>query len=145
MVPCVIINFSLSGFDFDGPRAHVQQQKKRPIQQFHSKEVHLVVLLAFGIPPVLRPTLSEEDQPIRFSGAKIKGDGAHAFGVPLWQSQEGIGRLKVDGVQSRNIFTLEDNVTLKFHLRIIDAGKPGELQPNIVVLIHHLRRHPRYI
>uniref|UniRef100_A0A3B3CPQ5 Uncharacterized protein n=1 Tax=Oryzias melastigma TaxID=30732 RepID=A0A3B3CPQ5_ORYME len=141
MVPRLIIDFSLRGFDFNGSRSHIQQQKKRSVQQLHGKEVHLVVLLAFGVPPVLRPALGEEDQPVGFGGAEVERDGAHAFGVPLGQSQEGIGRLKVDGVQSGNVFTLEDNVALKLHLRVVDAGEPGELKPDVVVLIHHLGRH----
>lgn len=84
--------------------------------------------------------MGEEYQSVGFSGAEIKGDGAHTFSVPLWQGKVGVWGLKVDGVHSGNIFTLEYHITLEFHLGVNNAGKAGELQPDVVVLIHHLWR-----
>lgn len=138
MVPGAIVDLCLRGFDLDGTRAHVQQQVQPPVQQLHRKEVHLVVLLAFCVPPVLWLPVGEEDQPVGFGGAEVEGDGAHALGVPLWKGQVGFGRLKVDGVQGGNVFTLENHVSLEFHLRVHDAGQPGQFQADIVVLVNHL-------
>lgn len=138
MVPAAIVDPSLCGLDLDGPRAHVQQQVKLSVQQLHGKEVHLSVLGAPGFLPVLWFTVGEEDQPVGFGGAEVEGDGAHPFGVPLGQGQVRIRRLKVDGVQRRNIFTLEGNVPLQFHLRVDDASQAGQLQTDVIVLVHHL-------
>lgn len=82
--------------------------------------------------------MGEEDQPVGFRGAEVKGDGAHALGVPFWQGQVGFGGLEVDGVEGGNVFALEDHVALELHLGVDNAGKAGELQADIVVLVHHL-------
>uniref|UniRef100_A0A674N8X5 Uncharacterized protein n=1 Tax=Takifugu rubripes TaxID=31033 RepID=A0A674N8X5_TAKRU len=66
MVPGAVIDLCLCGFHLDGARTHIQQQVQPPVQQLHRKEVHLVVLLAFRIPPVLRLPMGEEDQPVGF-------------------------------------------------------------------------------
>jgi len=84
--------------------------------------------------------VGEEYQPVGFGRAEVKGDGAHAFGVPFWQREVGVWTLKVDGVEGGNVFTLENHVALEFHLWVNYAGKAGELQSDIVVLIHHLGR-----
>lgn len=138
MVPGAVIDLCLRGFHLDGAGTHVQQQVQPSVQQLHRKEVHLVVLLAFRVPPVLRLPVGEEDQPVGFRGAEIKGDGAHAFGVPLWKGQIGLGRLKVDGVEGGNIFALKNYVSLEFHLGVHDAGQPGQFQADIIVLVDHL-------
>lgn len=82
--------------------------------------------------------MGEEDQPVGFRGAEVEGDGAHALGVPFWQGQVGFRGLKVDGVEGGNVFALEDHVTLELHLGVDNAGEAGELQADIVVLVHHL-------
>uniref|UniRef100_A0A671VF09 Uncharacterized protein n=1 Tax=Sparus aurata TaxID=8175 RepID=A0A671VF09_SPAAU len=87
MVPGAIVDLCLCGLDLDGAGAHVQQQVQPSIQQLHCKEVHLVVLLALRVPPVLRFTVGEEYQPVGLRRSEVKGDGAHALGVPLRQGQ----------------------------------------------------------
>lgn len=82
--------------------------------------------------------MGEEDQPVGFRGAEVEGDGAHALGVPFWQGQVGFRGLEVDGVEGGNVFALEDHVTLELHLGVDNAGEAGELQADIVVLVHHL-------
>lgn len=143
MVPGAIVDLSLCSLDLDGAGAHVQQQVQPSIQQLHCKEVNLVVLLAFCVPPVLGLAMGEEYQPVGFGGAEVKGDGAHTFGVPFWQGQVGVRVLKVDGVEGGNVFAFEDNVTLEFHLGVHDAGEAGQLQADIVVLVHHLGKKYR--
>uniref|UniRef100_A0A3Q3ENP5 Uncharacterized protein n=1 Tax=Labrus bergylta TaxID=56723 RepID=A0A3Q3ENP5_9LABR len=138
VVPGAVIDLGLSSFDFDGAGAHVQQQEQTSIQQLHRKEVHLVVLLALGVPSVLGLTVGEKDQPVRFGGAEVEGDGADAFCVPFRQRQEGVRGLEVDWVEGGYVFALEDHVALEFHLGVHDAGQTGELQADIVVFIHHL-------
>lgn len=143
MVPGAVIDLRLRGLDLDGAGAHVQQQVEPSVQQLHRKEVHLVVLLALWVPAVLGLAVGEEYQPVWFRGAEVKGDGAHAFGVPFRQGQVGVRGLKVDGVEGGNVFALEDHVTLEFHLGIHDAGEAGQLQADIVVLVHHLEKKYR--
>uniref|UniRef100_A0A8C9YQ21 Uncharacterized protein n=1 Tax=Sander lucioperca TaxID=283035 RepID=A0A8C9YQ21_SANLU len=138
MVPGAVVDLSLCGLDFDGAGAHVQQQVQPTVQQLHRKEVHLVVLLALCVPAVLGLAVGEEYQPVGFRGAEVKGDGAYAFGVPFGQGQVRVRRLEVDGVEGGNVFALEDHITLEFHLGVYDAGEAGQLQPDIIVLVHHL-------
>lgn len=138
MVPGAVVDLCLRGLDLNCSRAHVQQQVQPPVQQLHGKEVHLVVLLALGVPAVLGLAVGEEDQPVGLGGAEVEGDGAHALGVPFGQGQVGFRRLEVDGVQRGDIFTLEDHVALEFHLGVHNAGQAGQLQPDVVVLVHHL-------
>ena len=143
MVPGAVVDLSLRGLDLDGAGAHVQQQVQPSVQQLDRKEVHLVVLLALGVPSVLGLAVGEEYQPVGLGGAEVKRDGAHAFGVPFRQGQVGVGRLEVDGVEGGNVFALEDHIALEFHLGVHDAGEAGKLQPDIVVLIHHLGKKIR--
>lgn len=82
--------------------------------------------------------MGEEYQTVGFGGAEVKGDGAHALGVPFRQGQVGIRGLKVDGVEGGNIFALEGYVTLEFHLGVHNTGKAGQLQANVIVLVYHL-------
>lgn len=138
MVPNAIIDLGLRGLHLDGSRAHVQQQVQPSVQQLHCKEVHLVVLLALGVPPVLGLAVREEDQAIGLGGAEVKGDGAHALGVPLGQRQVGLGGLEVDRIKGGDVLALEHHVTLEFHLGVNDAGQAGQLQADVVVLVHHL-------
>uniref|UniRef100_A0A3Q2QAJ7 Uncharacterized protein n=1 Tax=Fundulus heteroclitus TaxID=8078 RepID=A0A3Q2QAJ7_FUNHE len=139
VVPCPIVDFCLSGLDFDGPRTHVQKQVQPSIQQLHRKKVHLVVLLALRVPPVLGFAVGEEYQPVGLRGAEVKGDGADALGVPLGQGEKGVRGLEVDGVKCGNVLALEDHVSLEFHLGVKDASQARELQADVVVLVHHLR------
>ena len=138
VVPGAVIDLGLRGFHLDGARTHVQQQVQPSVQQLHRKEVHLVALLTFYVPPVLRLPMGEQDQPVGLGGAKVKGDGGHAFSVPLGQRQVGLGRLKGDGVEGGNVFTLKNYVSLEFHLGVHDAGQPGQFQADIIVLVDHL-------
>lgn len=46
MVPGAVIDLCLCGLDLYGAGAHIQQQIQPSVQQLHSKEVYLVVLLA---------------------------------------------------------------------------------------------------
>lgn len=140
MVPGAIVDLCLCGLDLDGAGAHVQQQVQPSIQQLHCKEVHLVVLLALRVPPVLGFAVGEEYQPVGFRCSEVKGDGAHALGVPLRQGQVGVRGLEVDGVEGGNILTLEDHIALELHLGVHDAGEAGQLQADVVVLVHHLRK-----
>ncbi|CAG5928290.1 unnamed protein product [Menidia menidia] len=149
VVPGAIVDFGLGGFDFDGPGAHVQQQVQPAIQQLHGEEVHLVVLLALGVPPVLGLTVREEDQPVGLGGAEVEGDGAHPFGVPFGQRKVGVRGLEVDGVQGGYVFTLENHVPLEFHLWVHYAGQAGQLQPDRCHCVSHppllsdISRHPQ--
>uniref|UniRef100_A0A672IYD1 Uncharacterized protein n=1 Tax=Salarias fasciatus TaxID=181472 RepID=A0A672IYD1_SALFA len=138
MVPGAVVDLRLGGLNLDGPGAHVQQQVQPSVQQLHREEVHLVVLEAFGVPSVLRLPVGEEDEPVGLGGAEIEGDGAHALGVPLGQSQEGVRGLEVDGIQGGDVFALEDHVALKLHLGVDDASEAGQLQTDVVVFVHHL-------
>lgn len=138
MVPGAVVDLGLCGLHLNGSRAHVQQQVQPSVQQLHCKEVHLVVLLALGVPPVLGLAVGEEDQAVRLGGAEVEGDGAHALCVPLGQCQVGIGGLEVDGVKGGDVLALEHNVTLEFHLGVHDAGQAGQLKADVIVLVHHL-------
>lgn len=140
MVPGAIVDLCLCGLDLDGAGAHVQQQVQPSIQQLHCKEVHLVVLLALRVPPVLGFAVGEEYQPVGLRRSEVKGDGAHALGVPLRQGQVGVRGLEVDGVEGGNILTLEHHIALELHLGVHDAGEAGQLQADVVVLVHHLRK-----
>uniref|UniRef100_A0A6I8QHF6 Uncharacterized protein n=1 Tax=Xenopus tropicalis TaxID=8364 RepID=A0A6I8QHF6_XENTR len=51
--------------------------------KFNCKKIHLGVLLAPDILSVLRFTVGEKDEAVGLCGAEVKGDGTHAFGVPL--------------------------------------------------------------
>uniref|UniRef100_A0A8D2ZS48 Uncharacterized protein n=1 Tax=Scophthalmus maximus TaxID=52904 RepID=A0A8D2ZS48_SCOMX len=140
VVPGAVIDLGQRSLDLDGPRAHIQQQVQRSVQQLHREEVHLVVLLALGVPPVLGLAVSEEDQPVGLGSAEVEGDGAHALGVPFGQGQVGVGGLKVDGVEGGDVFALEGDVALELHLGVNDASEAGQLQADIVVLVHHLQK-----
>lgn len=143
MVPVTVIDLSLRGLDFDGARAHIQQQVQPSIEQLHRKEIYLVVLLALCVPSVLGLTMGEEYQPVGFGCAEVKRDGAHSFGVPFRQGKVGIGGLEADGVKGGNIFAFEYHVTLELHLRVHYAGEAGKLKANVVVLVYHLRKKYR--
>lgn len=82
--------------------------------------------------------MGEEYQPVGFGGAEVKGDGAHTLGVPFWQGQIGIRGLEVDGVECGNVFALKDHIALKFHLWVDNTGEAGELQADVIILVHHL-------
>uniref|UniRef100_A0A8C6IKB8 Uncharacterized protein n=1 Tax=Mus spicilegus TaxID=10103 RepID=A0A8C6IKB8_MUSSI len=127
MVPFPIIGFLLSGLHFDGARAHVKQQIQVAIKKFHSKEVNFCVLLAPDIFPFLRLPVSEENQAVGLSGAKVKGNGAHTFGVPLGQADVSLWGLKVDGIQCGHVLTLEHNFTIDFHLGVSNPGQARQL------------------
>lgn len=140
MVPFSIVGFLLSGFHFDGARAHVKQQVQVAIKEFHGKEVHFGVLLAPSILPLLGLAMGEEDQAIGLSGAEVKGDGTHAFGVPFGQADISLWGLKVDGVQRGHVLALENNFTIDFHLGIPDPGQARQLQTNVIILINNLSK-----
>lgn len=138
MVPGAIVDLGLRGLYLDGSGAHIQQQVEPSVKQLHGKEVHLVILLAFRVPPVLSLAMGEEDQAIGLGGAEVEGDGAYTLGVPLWQCQVGLWRLEVDGVKRGNILTFKHNVALELHLGVDDAGQAGQFQSDVVVFVHHL-------
>uniref|UniRef100_A0A3Q3IHZ4 Uncharacterized protein n=1 Tax=Monopterus albus TaxID=43700 RepID=A0A3Q3IHZ4_MONAL len=94
VVPGAVSDLSLCSLDLDGARAHIQEQVQPPIQQLHCKEIHLVVLLALCVPSVLGLAVGKEYQPVGLGCAEVKGDGAHTFGVPLWQGKVGVRGLK---------------------------------------------------
>lgn len=83
--------------------------------------------------------MGEEDQAIGFRGAEVKGDGSHALGVPLGEADEGFRGLEGDGVQRGHVLTLVRHLTLDFHLGVHDASEAGQLQSNVIVLVHHLQ------
>lgn len=143
MVPFPIVGFLLSGFHFDGARAHVKQQVQVAIQEFHGKEVHFGVLLAPNILPLLGLAMSEEDQAVGLGGAEVKGDGTHAFGIPLGQAYISLGGLKVDGVQRGHILTLEYNFPIDFHLGIPNPGQARQLQTDVIIFINNLSKAKR--
>ncbi|KAJ0027050.1 hypothetical protein NQD34_018050, partial [Periophthalmus magnuspinnatus] len=138
VVPVPIVDLCLRRFHFDGPGAHIQQQEQPSVQQLHGEEVHLGVLLTLGVPPVLSFALGEEDEPVGFGGAEVERDRSHSFGVPLGQRQRRLRTLEADGVQSGNVLALKDNVALKFHFGVDDAGQTRQLQADVIVLVHHL-------
>ncbi|KAJ0061052.1 hypothetical protein NL108_005861, partial [Boleophthalmus pectinirostris] len=141
VVPVPIVDLGLRRFDFDRPRAHVQQQIQPSIQQLYGEEVHLCILLSLGVPSVLSLSLGEEDESVGFGGTKVKGDGAHSFGVPLGKRQCGFWALEADGVQGGHVLTLEDDVPLKFHFGVHDASQARQFQADVIVLVHHLDRN----
>lgn len=140
MVPFPIVGFLLSGFHFDGARAHVKQQVQVAVKEFHGKEVHLGVLLAPSILPLLGLAMSEEDETVGLGGTEVKGDGTHAFGVPLGQADISLWGLKVDGVQCGHILTLEYNFAIDFHLGIPNPGQARQLQTDVIILINNLSK-----
>lgn len=140
MVPFPIVGFLLSSFHFNGARAHVQQQVQIAIKEFHSKEVHLGVLLTPHILPLLGLAMREEDQAIWLGGTEIKGDRTHAFGVPFRQTYISLWGLEVDGVQCGYILTLEYDFTIDFHLGIPNPGQARQLQTDVIILINNLSK-----
>lgn len=84
--------------------------------------------------------MSEEDQAIGLSGAEVKGDGAHAFGVPFGQADVSLRGLKVDGVQCSHILTLEYNFPVDFHLGVPNPGQARQLQTDVIILINDLSK-----
>uniref|UniRef100_A0A3P8TGW3 Uncharacterized protein n=1 Tax=Amphiprion percula TaxID=161767 RepID=A0A3P8TGW3_AMPPE len=115
---------------------HVQQQVQAAIQQFHCKEIHLdqgkdiFALLGFAV--------GEQDEAVGFSRAEIKRDGSHPLGVPLGEADVGLGGLKRNRVEGCHVLTLVEHLTLDLHLRVHDSSQTGQLQTDVVVLIHHL-------
>jgi len=93
----------------------------------------LLVLLAF-----LGLAVGEEDESVGLGGAEVEGDGAHALGVPLGQADEGLGGLEGDGVQRGDVLASVGHLPLDLHLGVHDARQPGQLQADVVVLVHHL-------
>uniref|UniRef100_A0A2K6JWX0 Uncharacterized protein n=2 Tax=Rhinopithecus TaxID=542827 RepID=A0A2K6JWX0_RHIBE len=140
MVPFPIIGFLLSGFHFDGARAHVKQQVQVAIKELHGKEVYFCVLLAPSILPLLGLSMSEEDQAIGLSGTEVKGDGAHTLSVPLRQTDVSLWGLEVDGVQCGHILTLKHNFAIDFHLGIPNSGQARQLQTDVIILINNLSK-----
>lgn len=140
MVPFPIIGLLLSGFYFNGAWAHVQQQVQIAIKEFHSKEVHLGVLLAPNILPLLGFAMSEEDQAIWLGGTEVEGDGTHAFGVPFGQTYVSLWGLEVDRVQCGHILTLEYNFPVDFHLGIPNPGQTRQLQTDVIILVNNLSK-----
>uniref|UniRef100_A0ABI7YBF7 Uncharacterized protein n=1 Tax=Felis catus TaxID=9685 RepID=A0ABI7YBF7_FELCA len=120
--------------------AHVKQQVEVAIEEFHSKEVHLGVLLAPSILPLLGFAVSEEDQAVGLGGAEVKGDGTHAFGVPLGQTDVRLWGLEVDGVQCGHILTLEYNLPIDLHLGVPNPGQARQLQTDVIILINNLSK-----
>ena len=82
--------------------------------------------------------MGEEDEAVRLGGAEVEGDGAHPLGVPLGQADEGLGGLEGDGVQGGHVLAAVRHLALDLHLGVHDAGQPGQLQADVVVLVHHL-------
>uniref|UniRef100_A0A8D2DJS0 Uncharacterized protein n=1 Tax=Sciurus vulgaris TaxID=55149 RepID=A0A8D2DJS0_SCIVU len=140
VVPFPVIGFLLSGFHFDGAGAHVKQQVQIAIEKFHSKEVNFCVLLTPSILSLLGLAVSEEDQAIGLSGAEVKGDRAHSFGVPLGQADVSLWGLKVDGVQCGHILTLEYNFTIDFHFCVPNPCQTRQLQTDVIILINNLSK-----
>lgn len=84
--------------------------------------------------------MGEEDQAVGLRGAEIKGDGSRPLGVPLGEADEGLRGFERNGVQGGHVLTLVRNLTHDFHLEVHDPGQAGQLQANVVVLVHHLQR-----
>ena len=84
--------------------------------------------------------MSEEDQAVGLSGAKVKGDRAHAFGIPLGQADVSLWGLKVDGVQCSHILTLEYYLTIDLHLGVPNPGQARQLQTDVIILINNLSK-----
>lgn len=82
--------------------------------------------------------MGEEDKAIRLGCAEIERDGSHPLGVPLGETDVGLGSLERNGVQSGHIFTLVGNLTLDFHLWVHNASQAGQFKTDVIVLIHHL-------
>uniref|UniRef100_A0A3B5QVS1 Uncharacterized protein n=1 Tax=Xiphophorus maculatus TaxID=8083 RepID=A0A3B5QVS1_XIPMA len=81
------------------------------------KKIHLSIF-AF-----LTLSVSEEDESIGLSRAEAN--------VRLWS-------LKGDWVQCGHILTFVGHLTLDFHLWIQNPSHPGQLQTDVIVLVHHL-------
>lgn len=93
------------------------------IQQLHSKEVHLRILLTPHVFPVLWLPMCKEDKAIGLRGAEVKGDGAHALSVPLGKADKGFWTLKADGVQSSHVLTFEDHISVDLHFCVSNSGQ----------------------
>lgn len=82
--------------------------------------------------------MGEEDEAVGLRCAEIERYGSHPLGVPLWEADVGLGSLERNGVQSGHILTLVGHLTLDFHLRVHNASQTGQLETDVIVLVHHL-------
>uniref|UniRef100_A0A8C6T1J7 Uncharacterized protein n=1 Tax=Neogobius melanostomus TaxID=47308 RepID=A0A8C6T1J7_9GOBI len=120
------------------------KQVEAAIQQLHCKEIRRchtdlgVLLAARGVLALLGLAVGEQDQAVGLGGAKVKGDGAHALGVPLGQADVGLWRLERDGVQRGHVLTLVRHLPLDLHLGVHDSSQTGQLQADVIVFVHYL-------
>uniref|UniRef100_A0A3B3UJX7 Uncharacterized protein n=1 Tax=Poecilia latipinna TaxID=48699 RepID=A0A3B3UJX7_9TELE len=127
MAPFSVIDLLVAGLELCFSRAHIDH--KVIGLQFPPG------LLLFG---PLRTSVAEQQQSAGLGGAEVEGDGACLLGVPLWQRDESFGSFERDGVESRHVLAAEHQVTVQRDLRVAVDGQPGELQFEVVVLVHHL-------
>lgn len=144
MIPLSVIDLLVHGESFGGARAHVQQQVEMAVQHLDGKEVNLerdgaLVLLLLLL--LLGLAVAEEEQAIRLSGAEVERDGAGLLCRPLVERDKGLGGLEGDGVQRGHALTLEGHRATHLHLGVTLLGKPRELQPYVIVLVHNLLVH----
>lgn len=144
MVPLAVIHLLIDCPGLCGSRAHVQQQVQMAVQHLNGKEVHLESLGALGVLGLLLGlAVAEEEEAVGLGGAEVKGDGARLLGVPLVEDDEGLWRLKRDGVQSGYVLALEGHGAVDLHLGIAQLGQPGQLKSHIVVFVHNLNWEQR--
>lgn len=139
MVPLAVIDFLINRLGLRGSGAHVQQQVQVAVQHLNGKEVHLERLRILGILWLLLGlAVTEEQKAVGLRGAKVKGDGARLFRVPLVEYYKRLWRLEGDGVESGHILALEGHSAMNLHLGITQLGHTGQLKPHVVVFVHNL-------
>jgi len=138
MAPIPVVDLLVAGFQLCFPRAHIDQQVQIALQQLHGEVIGLQLptgLLLFG---TLRTSVAEQQEAAGLRGAEVKGDGSRLLGVPLRQRDEGLGGLEGDGVQGRHVLAAEHQVAAQGDLGVALDGQLGQLQLEVVVLVHHL-------
>uniref|UniRef100_A0A3Q2XQ10 Uncharacterized protein n=1 Tax=Hippocampus comes TaxID=109280 RepID=A0A3Q2XQ10_HIPCM len=123
VTPFPIIDFLVAGFQLGFARAHVDQQVQITIQQLQGEVIGLQLpsgLLLFG---PLRAAVAEEEEAAGLRGAEVEGDGARLLG---------------DRVQGRHVLAAEHQVAVQGDFWVTLDGQAGELQLEVVVLVHHL-------
>uniref|UniRef100_A0A8D0BVI0 Uncharacterized protein n=1 Tax=Salvator merianae TaxID=96440 RepID=A0A8D0BVI0_SALMN len=123
VAPLSVVHFLDTGPHLDATRAHVEQQVQVAVQEFHGEVVGLVQTLGAPLFRWLQAPVTEEQQPIRFCGAEVEGDGPCLLGVPFGQRDVRLGGFKGDRVKGCHVFAAEDKVAVDLHLGVTFFGK----------------------
>ena len=82
--------------------------------------------------------MAVEQQTAGLRGAEIKGDRAGLLGIPAREGDVSSRRVKADRVQSGHVLAAEGQITMHGDLRVMQLSETGELQPELVIRVHHL-------